>query len=315
MRPALDPHSRVAVDLELLERRPRPEQLLATPAHRPTGRGTASRGGARAPRRATGRRRGGPAWRASRRGAARRQAVRQPRIPLAPRHPRAGRRRRGSRAPGRRERGQLVDDLDPGAPDAQPVEDGRAGRRNGERRDHGGDRDERDDQRQPTPAGGVGRSPTSPATRGATSGASGQSTAGARALSSRSRASSVHLPDELAEPVERARRPRLDGAAAHAEVAAGLLLAELGRKRWTSTSRSRSSRRASPSSSSARRSCATAAVSGDGAASPETAAACSASSARRPADRRRFRASFATMRRSHGRNGAPARNRRAPGTP
>ncbi len=51
-------------------------------------------------------------------------------------------------------------------------------------------------------------------------------------------------------------------------------------------------------------------VSGDGATSPETtAAARRASPARRPADRRRFRASFATIRSSHGRKGDPSRNR------
>ena len=52
-------------------------------------------------------------------------------------------------------------------------------------------------------------------------------------------------------------------------------------------------------------------ASGDGAASPETSevAARSARPARRPAERRRLRASLATMRKSQGRKGAPSRKR------
>ena len=55
----------------------------------------------------------------------------------------------------------------------------------------------------------------------------------------------------------------------------------------------------------------TPAASGDGAASPgaASAAARSASACRRPAERRRFLASLATMLSSQGRNGAPARKR------
>ena len=55
---------------------------------------------------------------------------------------------------------------------------------------------------------------------------------------------------------------------------------------------------------------AAAVVSGDGAASPQTTPpAPSVRPARRPAARRRLRASFATIRRSQGRNGDPSRNR------
>ena len=73
----------------------------------------------------------------------------------------------------------------------------------------------------------------------------------------------------------------------------------------------RSSSARAPSSSASRRSCARAAVSGDGAASPEIdrRGAAARAPARRPADRRRLRASFATICSSQGRNGAPSRKR------
>src|SRR5439155_6126401 len=60
----------------------------------------------------------------------------------------------------------------------------------------------------------------------ARSGAGGTSIAAARALSSRS-SSAIGLPQVAAEPFERTREPRLDGAAAAAERRGGLLLREL----------------------------------------------------------------------------------------
>ena len=77
------------------------------------------------------------------------------------------------------------------------------------------------------------------------------------------------------------------------------------------TSRSSSPRPFTAASSHARSSRSRTADSGDGAASPgrRSSAARTASPARRPAERRRLRASLATIRSSHGRNGAPSRNR------
>ncbi len=83
------------------------------------------------------------------------------------------------------------------------------------------------------------------------------------------------------------------------------------RCRQAITSRSRSGNRSIAASSASRSLAARSAASGDGAASARrrSSPARSSSAVRRPAARRWLRASLATMRSSHGRNGAPERKR------
>src|SRR5918996_896824 len=94
--------------------------------------------------------------------------------------------------------------------------------------------------------------------------------------------------------------------------AAAVSSSESSRKyRHAITSRSSSRRPSTAASSSARSSDSSRAASGDGTAPPESgsSAARSASRSRLPADLRRFRASLATMRSTHGRKGASGRKR------
>ena len=116
----------------------------------------------------------------------------------------------------------------------------------------------------------------------------------------------------LAQPLERPRRPRLDGAAPPAERRGRLLLGEpeevaAGDRQPVVLAQFVRPPPAAPPGCSASRM----AASGDGTAPPESgsSAARSASRSRRPADLRRFRASLATIASSHGRKGAPCRNR------
>ena len=210
-------------------------------------------------------------------------------------------------------RRQVVDLDDLRAADPEPVEHRRPRRRHGE---HGDERREDDGERE-------GEAPAHDRPRSLVRRAGDDAPRDVRRLGPVERARErlqlalERRHDDLlrqlrAEAVERPRRPRLHGPApdrrarrrSPARRARG---GTGGRGRPGRGRRAGRWRRAAR----VRRSPSRTAASGDGAASPEAAVPATRSviPARRPAERRRLRASFATIRSSHGRNGAPSRKR------